>query len=295
MLGILLRFIVAFSYSTVVIGGETPKLMTAADLGELAHPPPDVRLAYGEEPFQFGELRVPRSTGPHPVVLFIHGGCWRAKFGLDYADELMASLTENGFATWSIEYRRVGNEGGGWPNTFKDVAHGADHLAKIASDYNLDLDRVIAMGHSAGGHFALWLAARANLPATAPVAANSPLHLKGIVALAPAPDLMHLHDKQVCGHIIDKLMGGSPAEFPQRYQWADPVQLPVQGTKQILIIGKFDKAWAPVGLRYFGVAKKRGDDVKVLEAAESGHFEMVDPDSSTWPLVLGATRALFME
>jgi acetyl esterase/lipase len=128
------------------------------------------RIAYGTGALQFGELRVPAGRGPHPVVIIIHGGCWVAKLGklddravaLDLVRPIAADLTAHGFATWNLEYRRLGNDGGGWPGTFQDIAAGADHLRQIAAKSQLDLSRVVAIGHSAGGHFALWLAARPN-------------------------------------------------------------------------------------------------------------------------------------
>ena len=295
MLAKWLQILGVLCFSIAALADEVPEIMTSADLADFDHPPADVRIPYGDGALHFGDLRLPKGHGPHPVVLFIHGGCWRAKFGLAYADELMAAFTRSGFATWSIDYRRVGDDGGGWPNTLIDVAKGAVHLAVIAPAHNLDLETVLAEGHSARGQDALWLSARANLPAEAPVPALSPINIKAVLALAPAPDLMYLHEKKVCDHIIDKLMGGSPADYPQRYKWADPVHLSPGATSQTLVIGKYDEAWAPVGMRYFEAAKARGDKVKVIEAAESGHFEMVDPDSSTWPLILDAARALLVE
>ena len=148
------------------------------------------------------------------------------------------------------------------------------------------------MGHSAGGQFALWAAARSRIPADAPVASTDPLAVRGVLGLAPAADLEFLHEQQVCGHVVDKLMGGSPAQVPDRYSWGSPMQLAADDMRQVLIIGKYDNAWSPAGLRHFEAAKLRGDDVRKIEATESGHFEMIDPDSSTWPLVLEAAWEL---
>src|SRR5215813_5200034 len=131
-------------------------------------PPADHRLAYGSNEFEFGELRLPKSPGPYPVAVIIHGGCWMSQYGLTYMGHLSAALTEAGVATWSIEYRRIGNQGGGWPGTFEDAARATDHLRTLAKSYPLDLNRVIAIGHSAGGHLALWLAERKNLPKNSP-------------------------------------------------------------------------------------------------------------------------------
>src|SRR5260221_7053344 len=134
---------------------------TAMSQDILTLPPPkaNARIPYGADPLQFGDLRLPSSPGPHPTVIFIHGGYWRNAYNLDHAGHLCAALARAGAATWSIEYRRIGDPGGGWPGTFDDVLHGAEHLAKIGQRYNLDLRRLVASGHSAGGQLVLWLAA----------------------------------------------------------------------------------------------------------------------------------------
>lgn len=115
------------------------------------------------------------------MAVFIHGGSWLAEYDITHTNKLTDELARNGIATWSLEYRRVGNEGGGWPGTFEDIARGADHLGAIAADWNLDRHRVIAMGHSAGGHLALWLAARPRLPEEAAGHAVGPLSLIGVI------------------------------------------------------------------------------------------------------------------
>ena len=137
--------------------------MSAGDVLALPRPEAQHRIAYGPGPQQFGELRLPDGAGPHPVVIVVHGGCWLAEYDLGYMSSLAAALTADGVATWSIEYRRVGDDGGGWPGTFDDVGAAADHLREIAAEHELDLERVVAVGHSAGGHLALWLAARHGL------------------------------------------------------------------------------------------------------------------------------------
>lgn len=281
--------IVSGSYA---LAEPMPDLLVASDLADFDSPPADARIHYGDGPLQFGDLRIPSGAGPHPVAVFIHGGCWLSEYDIMHTGKLAAALADNGIATWSLEYRRVGDKGGGWPGTFRDVGRGADHLGALAEEYALDLDRVIAMGHSAGGHLALWLAARSGLPHDATIAAADPLQLHGVLALAPAPDLRYLHEKEVCGHVIDKLMGGSPQQVPDRYRWGDPTLAAPADVPQVLVIGKHDANWAPPGLRYFQAAKERGDNVRVIDATESGHFEMIDPDSSTWPLVLEAARNL---
>ena len=270
----------------------TQTFMTSDDLASFPHPPPDFRIAYGDDPLQFGDLRLPVGDGPHPVIIFIHGGCWLAEFDIAHSDKLSAALTASGFATWSLEYRRVGNDGGGWPGTFRDVGQGADHLRNIADEHNLDLDRTVAMGHSAGGHLALWLASRGGIPAENDLFIGNPLPVGAVFALAPAADLAGLHEEQICDGVVDGLMGGSPEERPERYRFANPMQFALGPLPQTLLIGMHDSTWRPTGERYFAAAKSRGDKVRVVEAQESGHFEMIDPDSTTWPLVLEALREL---
>jgi acetyl esterase/lipase len=267
-------------------------LLTAADLASFAEPPADARIHYGDDPLQFGDLRLPLGSGPHPVAIFLHGGCWLSEYDIAHSSKLTAALAENGIATWSLEYRRIGDAGGGWPGTFEDVARGADHLAAIANDYALDLERVIAAGHSAGGQLALWLAARTEVPAESPFATTSPLAVRGVLALAPAADFDYLYAHQTCDRAVARLLGGSPETFPDRYRWTDPVRFEPGPAPQVVLVGRYDETWSPPARRYARKAAARGGDVTLIEAAESGHFEMIDPDSSTWPLVLEAARRL---
>ena len=189
-------------------------LMTGQDLLALPQPPADRTIAYGSAPQQVAELRLPKGPGPHPVVVLVHGGCWQAPWGFDHVRSLAAALTAEGYATWSLEYRRLGDPGGGWPGTFEDVAHGADHLREVAREHPLDLDRVVAVGHSAGGQLALWLAARPRLPEGSPLRAAKPLRLRGVVSLAGITDLRAGAASGVCGDAIPQLLGG-PAAGPR--------------------------------------------------------------------------------
>lgn len=288
----LVLLVLTMSVSPGWAAGEAG-LLTAADLASFENPPADARIQYGDGSLQFGDLRIPAGSGPHPVAVFVHGGCWLSAFDIAHSSKLTAALTRNGIATWSLEYRRVGDEGGGWPGTFQDVANGADHLVSIAKDYELDLSRVIFMGHSAGGQLAIWLAARGQIPANTAVSAADPLSAVGVLALTPAPDLQGLHEQQVCGDVVDKLMGGSPGEFPDRYRLGDPMQISPGDVPQVLVVGAHDTDWAPSGLRYFRAATARGDNIRLIEAPNSGHFEVIDPESSSWSVVLEAAFSLF--
>ncbi|HJS72804.1 MAG TPA: alpha/beta hydrolase [Vicinamibacteria bacterium] len=271
---------------------QPPRIMTSGDLASFESPEPDERIAYGDDPLQFGELRLPDSPGPHPVVILIHGGCWLSEFDITHLRKLAAAITGTGVATWALEYRRVGNPGGGWPGTFQDIARGTDHLRVLAKTHPLDLDRVIAAGHSAGGHLALWVAARPKLKDRELFQGENPVLPIAVLGLAPAPDLAYLHEQNVCDGVVDKLLGGSPEDQPERYRSASLLNLVPLQVPQILILGDHDKNWTPVGRRYFEAAKAAGDDVRVVEAPESGHFEMIDPDSTTWPLLIQALRDL---
>ena len=274
--------------------GAQPRAAARRCLASPATAPADPKISYGPGPLQFGLLRLPKGPGPYPVVVFLHGGCWLAQYDIAYVAELERAIADSGFAVWSLEYRRVGDDGGGWPGTFTDVARGADYLRVLAPQYGLDLTRVVASGHSAGAEFALWLAARRKIPATSEIYVANPLPIAGVLGLAPAPDLDGLYTSGACGGVAGPLMGGSPAQHPERYAAASPMQLAPIGVPQILVLGARDQSWAPVGRSYFTRARASGDtQIELVEAPEAGHLEFVEPKSSTWPVVLRfAPRAL---
>src|SRR3954469_21842065 len=159
------------------------------DILELTPPPADLRVPYGSEPAQFGELWLPTDGGPHPVVVLLHGGYWRARYGLEYFGHAAAALRDERLAVWNVEYRRLGDPDGGWPGTFLDVGRALDALSDLAERFPLDLGRVVVLGHSAGGHLALWAAGRHRLPDGDPLASSDPLRLAGTIALAAVSDL----------------------------------------------------------------------------------------------------------
>jgi acetyl esterase/lipase len=269
-----------------VTAADDRPIMTAADLDELPRPAADVTLAYGPEPLQFGELRLPPGTGPHPVAVVLHGGCWLAEYDLGYMSALAAELTAAGVATWSVEYRRIGDIGGGWPGTFSDVAAATDHLVRLADRHPLDLTRVVAVGHSAGGHLALWLAARHRLPPDDPLRGETPLPLVGVVALAGIPDLAGYASPDGCGASVPELIGGNPAAVPERLARVSPIELVPLGVPQVLVAGVEDEI-VPLlhARRYAEAARQAGDAVVVLELETAGHFELVAPSSGAWPAV----------
>jgi acetyl esterase/lipase len=264
-----------------------PDIMTSDGLAEFPNPEPDHVIAYGDEPLQFGELRLPDGDGPFPVIVLIHGGCWLSEYDIAHSRKMADAFPSCGIATWSLEYRRVGDAGGGWPGTFEDIEAGLAHISCLVEAHSLDAGRIILAGHSAGGHLALWIAQRIEEHER-----SWSVRPRGVLALAPAPDLEFLHRAGVCEDSVGRLMGGSPEEYPERYAAGSVANRIPQTTPQIAVVGKYDEPWRPVGVRYINAASDRGAPIKVIDALESGHFEMIDPDSSTWPLVLGAAREL---
>jgi len=286
----LLALTVLFAAPSTV-GAQT--LIGPNDLLAEPWPEADYRIEYGDESLQFGYLRLPEGDGPYPVIAFVHGGCYLSMFDIQHAGLAEQGFADEGFAVWSIEYRKVGDEGGGWPNTFLDVAEGIDHLRQLAGQHDLDLNRVYAAGHSAGANFALWAAARPGVPESSDVYFDDPLPIRGVLGLAPAPTLGALHSANVCGGVVDRLMGGSPAEVPERYDAVSPMRLMPEDVPQRLVVGAHDASWGPSGQAYHAAAvEDGGSEVSLLEAPESGHFEVIAPGSSTWALVIEELRKL---
>jgi acetyl esterase/lipase len=252
---------------------------------------PVATVAYGPDPLQVADLRLPAGPGPHPVAIIIHGGCWRAS--VDNRSGIAAfadALGKRGFATWNIEYRRVGDEGGGWPGTFQDVAAGVDKLADIAAEHRLDTSRVVIVGHSAGAHLALWAASRPRLPAPWSNVAVRPVAVAAIdgpAALAPFVGI----DADVCGSpVIVPLMGGTPQERPQEYNLASPAEHLPLGLRQLSVEAELGDLMRP----YNAAAAASGDPIEVLRPAGANHFDVVTPGAANGEAVADfiAQRAL---
>ena len=249
--------------------------MSSEDILTLAPPPADARLPHGKDANQFGELRLPKSEAKKsfPVVMNIHGGFWRSKYNLAHAGHLCAALTAKGLATWNVEYRRVGNPGGGWPGTFEDIANAYRFLPQIAKRYNLDPTRVVVMGHSAGGQLALCLAAHER-------------SVKAVISLAGVVDLQRAWEDHLSDDAVVAFLGGKPKDVPEHYEEADPMQLKIASATQWLIHGAADSVVPPPFSRnYAEQKKKRGEDVHYLEISTAGHYELIDPHSTAWPKV----------
>lgn len=253
--------------------------------------PPGELLPYGPEKLQFGELRVPTSSGknPHPVVILVHGGCWANQIGnrdpRDTSFEpfrpLAVALHDAGFATWNIEYRRAGDAGGGWPGTYHDLSLAVDHLRKIAKSKRLDLRNVIVAGHSSGGHLALWIAARHRIPATSPVHTKNPLRVQAAVNLDGPPDAEAAvpFERKFCPPppAITRFMGGSPAEVSERYRDGSATSFLPIGVKQVILSAGLLNSSPTLARDY--AAKAKGDEVRVEVLEKTGHFDLVFPST----------------
>lgn len=236
---------------------------------------------YGERPDQLGDLILP--AVPHPaVVCLLHGGLWRLPYARDQMLGVAHDLAARGFAVWNLEYRRIGEPGGGWPGTFEDVASGIDHLVNLAAaSVDLDLDRVVVAGHSSGGHLALW--AGGGWLSGAPR-----VKVSAVVGQAPIPDLAGAYRMGVCGSAIADLLGGAPADQPDRCRQASPIERLPLGIPQLIIHGSHDDS-IPVSLSraYVEAARLAGDPADLHEIAGMGHMEYLDPASEAHRILCG--------
>ena len=227
-------------------------------------PPADMRLAYGPEPLQFGDLRLPEAEAP-PLAVVIHGGYWKANYNLIHTGHMSRALTEQGVATWNVEYRSVGDPGGGWPGTGNDVARAVELVAELP----VDQTRVVLVGHSAGGQLALWAAKRAQLP---------------VVALAPVSDVRESATRTA--------PDGAPARFMAAEHFAEgsPLELLPLGVQQIVIHGTEDDG-VPYAMseRYVEAA---GGEAELVTLEGTGHFEPIDPLAPVFAQTVAAVQKL---
>ncbi|MGC1449016.1 MAG: alpha/beta hydrolase [Candidatus Sulfotelmatobacter sp.] len=251
------------------------------DILTLPPPPADARLAYGSDPNQFLDLRVPssreKSKPPYPLIINIHGGFWRAKYHLDHAGHLCAALTAKGMATANVEYRRVGNDGGAWPGTFADIRSAYQFLVQNALPHNLDSKRIVVMGHSAGGQLALCLAAHES-------------NVTRVVSLAGVVDLQRTYKLHLSNDAVVEFLRGTPSEVPDHYREADPMELSASQACQWLIHGSADEIIPPDFSRDYVAAKQKRlgrekEDVHLLAIAGATHFDVIDPRTQAWKQV----------
>ncbi len=234
------------------------------------------RHRYGVHPRQVADLHLPSGPGPHPVAVVLHGGYWQGPYTKVIMGPLCADLVRRGFAAYNVEYRRLGRDGGGWPCTFDDVAAAIDRLAEPELlDGGLDLGRVTLVGHSAGGQLALWAAGRDVLPDGAP-GCDPRVIPQRVLAMAAVLDLAS------AGRPAHRLLGGGPADVPERWAQADPMRRLPLALPVGLVHGRDDET-VPVrrSRAYAAAAQRAGADVSLTETP-GGHRDPIDPVSAAW-------------
>ncbi len=244
--------------------------------------PPAPVVRYGAHPDQVANLHLPAADGgPWPCVILIHGGFWRERWDRTLMTPLANDLAGRGYAAWNIEYRRVGQAGGGWPGTLDDVAAAADAVAAVES---IDPARLVAVGHSAGGHLALWLGARTGARA----------RVRAVVGQAAVAGLASAYADDLGNGAVADLLGGGPCEVPDRYSHADPASLLPFGVPQLLVHGADDDIVPLTQSRdHVANARAAGDDAELVELPDTDHFDVVDPGHAAWEIVVQRLPGLF--
>jgi acetyl esterase/lipase len=252
------------------------------------------RFSYGPEALQFGELHLPSGEGPFPTVILIHGGFWRTPYDYTLMTGLAQDLAAHGVAAWNIEYRRVGDAGGGWPNTLLDVAHAASFLRTLPQ---VDQRRIAAIGHSAGGHLALWLAGYPHLAGRRlgdGVQFDAPAtQLVGVISLAGVNDLEMSWRLGLGQNAATELLGGGFDKVPQRYTAASPAALLPLKVPQVMIHGTADdRVPFQVSQAYTRAARAAGDQATLIELPGVDHFALIDPTSAAWARTVDVLKKL---
>ncbi|MDF1594608.1 MAG: type II 3-dehydroquinate dehydratase [Acidimicrobiia bacterium] len=244
-------------------------------------PPRALEYATGDS--HVGDLRLPDGEGPHPVAVLIHGGFWRHHWTRDTLDALAVDLAARGFATWNIEYRRVGM-GGGYPATLQDVAAAIDHLDELAAEYHLDLQRVVVLGHSAGGQLALWAANRHRLKEDDPGAGPRVLP-EAAVSLAGVTDLEAAETTNLGDGAVDGFLGKAPRD--EAYRVASPLHsLPADRPHLIVHGTKDDRVPISFAHSYVEAARRPGTKVELIEINGADHFDPIAPTGPAWAAVV---------
>jgi acetyl esterase/lipase len=284
--------------ATALPAQDAPKpLLKWPDLTERARPQPDATVDYGSDPYQKVDVWVPKGKGPFPTVLMVHGGCWTTSI----ADRTLMNwiaddLRKDGIAVWNVDYRGVDRAGGGYPGTFTDTAAAADLLKANAAKYHLDSKRVVAVGHSAGGHLALWLAARGRIAPTSALHARAPLKIVHAISLGGLPDLeaTAASPDNGCGvDVVAKLIG-APGSRPDVYADTSVPRLLPFGVPQDLVNGREDKIIPlRMGTDYVSAARAKGDRAELHVVEHTGHVELIAPETAAWAEAKRLIRAAF--
>ncbi len=268
--------------------------MTLQDYLALTGPAPGLREAYGAARSQFAELFTPTGDGPFPLAVIIHGGCWTRQFGgITQMRNMAGDLLRQGVAVWNIEYRRVDEDGGGYPGMYHDVAIAMDRLRALAPVHRLDLSRIVLVGHSAGGHLAQWAGSRARLPRGSPLYVADPLPVPTVISLGGLADLRNEAAliKTSCERDTAQLAGAPSATRPDVFADTSPAEMLPTGVRTVLIHGEFDTV-APLraGHDYARRAIAAGDAAEVIMLPGGSHYDEVAATSPSWPIVSAQIR-----
>jgi dipeptidyl aminopeptidase/acylaminoacyl peptidase len=251
-------------------------------------------MRYGDDPNQFAEIRFPKYKGPFPLLFVVHGGFWQSVYDLSHIGHLCAAFTSRGIITCNIEYRRIGNSGGGWPGTFQDISLGTRNILQdLSNDSRFDQTRTAIVGHSAGGHLALWLVGSHRISKSSPLHNDQKQEIRRAISLAGVSDLRSAWTKKLGHGTVTRLMGGSPDEHPDRYDVGSPIELLPTGARHVLVHGTADDT-VPLSQSEAFVerADKLGDQSTLINLDGIGHYELIDPKSETWPEVVRAVLSL---
>ena len=264
----------------------SPQLLTWVDLTSRPLPSPTMTLRYGDGDAGVVDVWVPDTDGRHPVVVMIHGGCWQKSIAdrtlMNYVAE---DLRQRGLAVWNIEYRGVDEPGGGYPGTFLDVAAAVDSLRDAPTELALDMSKVVAIGHSAGGHLAAWVAARTNLPSTSPLTTEEPLPLAAVINSGGLADLEVSEPVTLPSCLADirpSLTGEPSDERHDVFADTSPARL-APPTAQLISINASDDRIAPpeLGKAYTTLIREAGGQSMYIEVP-GGHVELVTPGTQAW-------------
>jgi acetyl esterase/lipase len=274
------------------------KLMAWPDLLGRPLPKATKRITFGSEAHQFADLWLPEGKGPFPVVLMVHGGCWQTDIAdLSIMNYISEDLRTRGIAVWNIEYRGVDRPAGGYPGSFQDVAAAADALRTYGKEYPLKLNRIVALGHSAGGHLAFWLAARQDLPKDSPLRTKKPLRLASAISIGGLPDLeaTRAREDNVCEAAPIIAMAGEPSrERPNIYSDTSPAALPANKVRQIVINGDRDRvAPPPTAFAYKALMTGKGQKLREVIVPNTGHVELIAPGTAAWSQIVEAVEGEF--
>ena len=278
------------SFLAAALHAQAAAPMKLADYLALSGPAPGARIAYGPAASQYAELFLPEGKGPFPVAVLVHGGCWTSKFGgITQLRNMAGALAQRGIAVWNVEYRRVDEPGGGYPGMYHDMHAALDALRAQAGKQPLDLERIVAVGHSAGGQLVQWIAGRERIPHASPLYRANPLPVRRIVSLGGLADLRKEAAliQSSCGRDTAQLAGTASAQRPDVFVDTNAAELMPNGSRTWLVTGALDTISPPrVAHDYAARARAAGDRAEVVILPDASHYDEVAATSPAWPQVL---------